>query len=162
MSFVHVHSPNKGKLDPRAIRCAFVGYFSTEKGYKCYNPPSKRFYTSAVGTFHETKSYFSTPYLQGENLVMEDNDFFLIDLPSSSKSCLLGLKLSSPCLILYLCLLLNIINLSLWTICLLLSSYLLCLLLKGFLSLTTHTREKKLMFLNLHQFEELTRVLKMR
>ena len=43
VSFVYVHSPNKRKLDPQAIKCIFVGYSSTQKGCKCYHPPSKRF-----------------------------------------------------------------------------------------------------------------------
>ena len=39
--FVHVHSPNKGKLDLRVVKCIFVGYSSTQKGYnRCYYPPS--------------------------------------------------------------------------------------------------------------------------
>ena len=36
--FVHNHSPTRGKLDPRAIKCIFVSYSSTQKGYKCNNP----------------------------------------------------------------------------------------------------------------------------
>ena len=86
VAFVHVHSQNQKKLDPRALKCVFVGYSSTQKGYKCYHYPSKRFYVSADVTFHEQESYFIVPYLQGENSVMEDKDkadFLLLDLPSS-------------------------------------------------------------------------------
>ena len=83
VAFVHVHNQNRGKLDPWALKCVFVGYSSTQKGYKC--PPSKRFYVLVDVTFHEQESYFTIPYLQGENSVMEDNDrgdFLFLDLPS--------------------------------------------------------------------------------
>ena len=74
VSFAHVHSPNKGKLDLKVVKCIFVGYFSTEKGYNYYHAPSKKFFVLADVTFSENESYFSAPYLQGENSIKEDKD----------------------------------------------------------------------------------------
>ncbi|KAL8159172.1 hypothetical protein V2J09_000709 [Rumex salicifolius] len=34
ISFIHNHSPHKGKLDPKAIKCMFLVYSTTQKGYK--------------------------------------------------------------------------------------------------------------------------------
>ena len=40
-AFVHEHK-QIGKLDPRAMKCVFIGYFPTQKGYKCFDPKSKK------------------------------------------------------------------------------------------------------------------------
>ncbi|KAL2320148.1 hypothetical protein Fmac_029117 [Flemingia macrophylla] len=59
---------SSGKLDPRAIKCVFIGYASNKKGYKCYHPHSRRVYVSKDVTFHETESFFTSSQLQGESI----------------------------------------------------------------------------------------------
>lgn len=62
-SFVHNH--NRGKLDPRAIKTVFIGYSSTQKGYRCYCPETKKTYVSCDVTFFEDTPYYSSPKFQG-------------------------------------------------------------------------------------------------
>jgi hypothetical protein len=56
--FVHDYRPSVGKLDPRAVRCIFVGYSPTQKGYKCWCPSEKRFFVSMDVTFQETVPFY--------------------------------------------------------------------------------------------------------
>ncbi|KAL4562118.1 hypothetical protein LXL04_034312 [Taraxacum kok-saghyz] len=64
-AFVHIHGHNRSKLEPRAIKTVFVGYSSTQKGYRCFCPTTKKTYISCDVTFFESKPFFPTS-LQGE------------------------------------------------------------------------------------------------
>ena len=52
VTFVH---QSVGKLDPRALRCVFVGYSSTQKGYRCYHPLTRKFLVFAYVMFNESE-----------------------------------------------------------------------------------------------------------
>jgi hypothetical protein len=41
--FMKDHRPSVGKLDPEAVKCIFIGYSSTQKGYKCWDPVGRKF-----------------------------------------------------------------------------------------------------------------------
>jgi hypothetical protein len=57
--FVHDYRNYVGKLDPRALKCVFVGYSPSKKGYKCWCPSEHQFVVSMDVTFWENESYYS-------------------------------------------------------------------------------------------------------
>jgi len=55
--FVRDHRPSVGKVDPRPVKCIFVGYSSSQKGYKCWCPIERRLFVSMDVTFRESEPY---------------------------------------------------------------------------------------------------------
>ena len=51
-----------------------MGNLSSQKGYKCYHPSTRKLYVSTDVNFVEKKSYFFTPRLQGELSIIEDEE----------------------------------------------------------------------------------------
>ncbi|KAK8954463.1 hypothetical protein KSP39_PZI002722 [Platanthera zijinensis] len=56
--FVQDRRPSRTKLDDRAVRCLFLGYSTTTKGYRCFDPRSRRIIHSRDVTFHEEVPFF--------------------------------------------------------------------------------------------------------
>ena len=151
VSFVYVHIPNKGKLNLRVVKCIFVRYSWTLKGYKCYHPSSNfiLFYflffifILVDVLFNESEFYFSTPYLYGGIPLRKTR----IEIPVSlSPFSLMLLK----CLIQYL-----------YPSSLNLSRYPLSLLLR-IEWLVQCPQGRKLQSLDLYKFKNLNRLLEMR
>jgi transposase InsO family protein len=68
VAYVHLHKQQRNKLEPRALRCVFVGYATRQKGYRCYHPPTRQMFVTFDVVFHEDSMYF--PFktdLQGES-----------------------------------------------------------------------------------------------
>jgi len=56
--FVKDHRLFVRKLDPQAIKCIFVGYSSSQKGYTCWFPTERRLFVSMDVTFRESEPYY--------------------------------------------------------------------------------------------------------
>lgn len=54
-AYVRISAVNRGKLDPRALKCVLTGNSPTQKGYRCYHPPTRKFFVSADVTFAENE-----------------------------------------------------------------------------------------------------------
>ncbi|KAG7599419.1 Integrase catalytic core [Arabidopsis suecica] len=55
--FVLVPGEQRNKLDAKSIRCMFLGYSTTQKGYKCFDPTHNRTYVSRDVKFLEDQGY---------------------------------------------------------------------------------------------------------
>jgi hypothetical protein len=56
--FVKDNRPTVGKLDPKAVKCIFLGYSGTQKGYVCWSPVERRLFVSMDVTFRENEPYY--------------------------------------------------------------------------------------------------------
>jgi hypothetical protein len=70
-AFVHIHSQNRSKIGPRAVKTIFIGYSSTQKGFKCFDPKTRKFYISYDVTFFENQPFFN----KDSNTSLEHYDF---------------------------------------------------------------------------------------
>jgi transposase InsO family protein len=52
-AFVHIDDTDRGKLDSKAIKCIFIGYDEQKKGYRLFNPETKKVIVSRDVTFDE-------------------------------------------------------------------------------------------------------------
>jgi len=53
IAYVHVLDEKRSKLDPKIKKCIFIGYSSEQKGYKCFNPSTRKLQVSRDVMFDE-------------------------------------------------------------------------------------------------------------
>ncbi|GKA56164.1 indole-3-acetic acid-amido synthetase GH3.17 [Tanacetum coccineum] len=63
----HLHR----KMEKRAVRCIFVGYDGQRKGWRCFDPTTRKCYTSRDVVFDEASSWWSS-----NNDVLPDSEVF--------------------------------------------------------------------------------------
>jgi len=60
IAYVHVLDEKRSKLDPKAEKCIFIGYFLEQKGYRCFNPSTRKLHMSRDVVFDEMISLYSS------------------------------------------------------------------------------------------------------
>ena len=63
--YVHVPNVFHSKLDPKDETCVFIGYASNKRGYKCFNPVTKKFFESMDVKFVEDHSFYQKKNFRG-------------------------------------------------------------------------------------------------
>ena len=56
IAYVHIPDEKRQKLDPKSEKCILVGYSLEQKGYKCYNPSTRKSRVSRDVVFDESAS----------------------------------------------------------------------------------------------------------
>ena len=64
----HLPKPARNKHEPRVVKCVFIGYGVTQKGYQCFDPIHKKLYTTMDCDFIEISYYYTQPRPQGETV----------------------------------------------------------------------------------------------
>lgn len=76
----HVRSLHHDKLNLRVVKCIFMGYFSTQRRYKCFNPITNKMFVSINVKFEEDSPYFTQDNNSSQDELLGD----LFSLPNPS------------------------------------------------------------------------------
>ena len=60
-SFVRDVRPHVSKLDPKSLKCTFLGYSRVQKGYRCYCPNLCRYLVPVDVIFLENTHFSQDP-----------------------------------------------------------------------------------------------------
>ena len=58
IAFVHIPDEKQQKLDHKSEKCILVGYSYEQKGYKCFNPSTRKVRVSRHVVFNESASCY--------------------------------------------------------------------------------------------------------
>ncbi len=59
IAYVHDHDEKISKLNPKAEKCIFIGYFLKQKRYKCFNLFTQKLQVSKDVVFDEMVNWYS-------------------------------------------------------------------------------------------------------
>ena len=67
------------KLDPKLLKCIFLGYSRVQKGYRCYCATLRHYFVSTDVTFFETTPFFLSSPVTSQG---EDDDLLVYTIAS--------------------------------------------------------------------------------
>jgi hypothetical protein len=82
-AYVHVPKENRSKIDKKAEKCIFIGYKDGVKGYKLWNPETKKTVYSQDVVFREVKDVSKQEFLPTQD-ELEKIELELDDAKSES------------------------------------------------------------------------------
>jgi hypothetical protein len=73
-AFAHIPKENRKKLDAKAIKCIFIGYYSEFKAYKLFDPATHKVFASKDVLFHEQEvgNHDDNSHEDGIEFLMKD------------------------------------------------------------------------------------------
>ncbi len=77
IAYVHVPDEKRSKLDPKVVKCIFIGYSLKQKGYRCFNPSTRKLQVNKDVVFDEMVSWY--PPLK----IIKDGETKNGDVPSN-------------------------------------------------------------------------------
>jgi transposase InsO family protein len=57
VAYVHVPKTQRSKIDPCAVKCVYLGIGFNQKGYKCYDPDTRKWFVTMDVTFVENEFF---------------------------------------------------------------------------------------------------------
>lgn len=74
-------------MDPRSLKCVFLVYSCTQKGYRCYSPVLGRYLVSRDITFFESRPFIASPSPSTSEMdSVEDFFIYTVSYPTSIAS----------------------------------------------------------------------------
>ncbi|MCO5548574.1 hypothetical protein L7F22_002034 [Adiantum nelumboides] len=83
--YVHVPNEARKKMEPKAVKCIFLGYPIEKKGYKCYDPTTRQVYVSRDVRFCEHEPWYKPkPVMIEDEYEEQKNVRHVVDEPRPS------------------------------------------------------------------------------
>ncbi|CAL9003914.1 unnamed protein product, partial [Prunus brigantina] len=83
VTFVHLYTYQRNKLEPRALKCVFIGYAQHQKGYRCYHPPTQKLYITMDALMDPNWKQAMNDEMQA---LQKNSTWELVPLPSGKRT----------------------------------------------------------------------------